>query len=155
MENAREYQMPQGRHQVSFARAQLIVSYGNGARLEMTGKVDVLYAPGMDFIEMMQLHTMSTEEVVSRSEIEKLLSTWSPTMGNKQSPKLNKKNVPKAQQKLQSQFEGLTIDHFPKTPRGSMGISSRVQQFLEVSAMETPPLQTHGMFEADDLLYYS
>lgn len=135
-ESAREQQMPQGRLQVTFASAQFTVSYPNGARLEMQGKVNVLFSPSQE-VEMLELSTIKTEEVVTRTEIEKLLTTWSPTMGNKQSPKMTKKNLPKAQQKMQSQFEGLTIDHFPRTPKGSMGISSRVQQFLEVESLET------------------
>ena len=48
------------------------------------------------------------------------------------SPKMTKNKPPKAQQKLQQRFDGLTIDHFPKTPKGNLGVTARVQQFLEV-----------------------
>lgn len=143
-ENAREIPMGQGRHQVTFATSQLTVSYPNGARLEMHGTVKVTFAPSQE-VEALELTTTKTEEVVMRAEIEKiLLSKRSPTMGNKQSPKMTKKNLPKGQQKMQSQLEGLTIDDFPRTPKGMMGIV-RVQQFLEVESLETT-----GMFAADD-----
>lgn len=134
-ENAREMSAPQGKHQVVFASAQFTVSYPNGARLEMHGKVNVTFAPTQE-VEALDLTTTRTEEVVARSEIERVLSTWSPTMSNKQSPKMTKKNLPKAQQKMQSQSEGLTMAHFPSTPKGKMGII-RVQQFLEVESLET------------------
>lgn len=145
-ENAREMQMPQGKHQVTFASAQFTVSYPNGARLEMHGKVELMFTPNAE-VEALNLTTTKTEEVVTRTEIAKLLSTYSPTMSNKQSPKMTKKNLPKAQQKIQSQFEGLTLDHFPKTPKGELGTVSRVQQFLEVESLETT-----GMFMADGFL---
>lgn len=99
----------------------------------MKGSLKVLFAPNSDVIELMDLYTHSTEEHVNRAEIERLLSTWSPSMGNKTSPKLAKNKQPKAQQKMQSQYEGLTIDHFPKVATGKLGVVQRVQQFLEVS----------------------
>lgn len=133
-ENARETPMAQGKHQVSFVSAQFVVAYPNGARLEMHGRVSVTFSPSQE-VEALELTTTRTEEVVARSEIERVLSTWSPTMGNKQSPKMTKKNLPKAQQKMQSQSDGLTIEHFPRTPKGAMGIV-RVQQFLEVDSQK-------------------
>ena len=61
-------------------------------------------------------------------------------MSSKASPKMAKKNIPKGQQKLQSQLEGLTIDHFPKAQKGTWGVTARVQQFLEVSPDISRPL---------------
>ena len=140
-ENARENTAPQNRHQVSFASATFTVFYPNGTRLEMTGTVSVLFAPNVDLIECMELQTTSWEEIISRLEIERLLTNWSPATSSKTSPKMTKNKIPKAQQKMQSQFEGLTIDHFPKTPKGSLGVSARVQHFLEVSAnVVSPPM---------------
>ena len=132
LEHVRETPVHSNRHQVSFSNATLTVAYPNGARAELHGNVKMLFAPGSDVIELMELHTERTEEHVNRSDIERLLSTWSPSMSNKASPKALKKNLPKAQQKMQSQFEGLTIDHFPRTPKAKLGTSERVQSFLEV-----------------------
>ena len=139
-EHAREQPLQQGRHQVSCSNATFAVIYPNGARLEMAGSVNVLFAPpDGNLIECMELQTTSSEEVVSRAEIERLLSNWSPTTSNKASPKMTKTKLPKAQKQMVSQFEGLTIDHFPRTPKGSFGVPTRVHQFLEVSAAVVGP----------------
>ena len=136
-EKSREFGMPHNRHQVSFQTAQMTVSYPNGARLEMNGCVNVLFAPGADVFEILDIHTTTTEEVVSRLQVERVLASWSP----KASPKMTKKQLPKAQQKLQPHHEALTIDAFPKTPRGSLGICTRVQGFLEVSAVSSTAVE--------------
>ena len=109
-----------------------------------------MFAPGSDQVELLQLLTTSTEEVVSRSKIEEVLANYSPTMANKNSPKMTKTKLPKAQQKMQSQFEGLTIDHFPKVSKGSLGQPSRLQQFLEVSP-EIVKTRSFGAGLANDL----
>lgn len=132
-EHAREMPHPTGSHQVQCQNAVLSVSYPNGARLEMSGSLHVLFTAGSDSIECLHFQTTSTEETLARSRIEKVVSEWSPSMTNKASPKMAKNKLPKAQQKLQDQQERLTIDHFPKTPKGTMGVTSKVQQFLEVS----------------------
>ena len=139
-EHSREQQMPQGRHSVSFSGATLTVAYPNGARLEMGGSMNVLFAQSSNLFECLELQTTNSQETIMRSEIERILTNWSPTMSNKASPKTAKNRLPKAQQKLQSQLEGLTIEHFPKAPtRGELGVTARMQQFLEVSAIEISP----------------
>jgi len=130
-EHARETPLPNGRYQVTCQNVTLTVSYPSGARLEMNGRLSALFAPGSDIIECLEIQQTSTEEILSRTEIEKVLSNFSPPITNK-SPKMAKNKLPKAQQKLQQQLDGLTIDHFPKAPKGTMGVASRVQQFLEV-----------------------
>ncbi|RMY96368.1 hypothetical protein D0861_00190 [Hortaea werneckii] len=132
-EHARENQARNGGSQVSCAHATLTVSYPSGARLEMSGRLNALFVPQGDIplIECLELQQTSTEEIISRSEIERVLSSFSPQMDTK-SPKMTKNKPPKAQQKLQQRFDGLTIDHFPKTPKGTMGVTARVQQFLEL-----------------------
>jgi len=128
-ENAREFPVQAGGCQVHCPSAIFSVSYPNGARLEMNGSLQVLFGADSS-IECLQFHTTSTEETVSRVQIEKVLSDWSPSLPNK-SPKMTKNKLPKAQQKLQEQ-ERLTADHFPKVPKGTYGITTKVQQFLEI-----------------------
>lgn len=133
-EHAREVPHPSGCHQVACQHATFTISYPNGARLEMNGSLQVLYAAGSDLIECLQFQTTGTEEILSRSQVEKVVTEWSPALPTK-SPKMAKKNLPKAQQKMQEQQgqDRLTMEHFPKTPKGTLGITSKVQQFLEVS----------------------
>jgi len=131
IEHAREHQGGNGGSQVTCSSATLVVSYPTGARLEMSGRLNVLFSPVADGIECLEIRQTSIEEIITRSEIEKVLSNWPPTMDTK-SPKMTKSKLPKAQQKLQQRFEGLTIDSFPKAPKGTMGVTARVQQFLEV-----------------------
>lgn len=131
-EHARELPHPTGSHQVTCQNAIFSVSYPNGIRLEMIGSLQVLFSAGSDQIECLQFQTLNTEEVLTRNQIEKVFSEFSPSLPTK-SPKMNKKNLPKAQQKMQEQQERLTIDHFPKASKGTYGITSRVQHFLEVS----------------------
>lgn len=137
-EHAREAPHPTtGGQQVTCQKSIFSISYPNGARLEMTGTLQVLFSAGSDAIECLSLQTTSTEETLSRSQIEKVLTDYSPTMSTKASPKLTKKKLPAAQQRAQDEQNRLTIEHFPKTPRGSMGFTSKVQHFLEVSAGRT------------------
>ncbi|KAK3679088.1 hypothetical protein LTR37_021459 [Vermiconidia calcicola] len=135
IEHPQEKNSAGNRHYVAFSSATFTVVYPNGARLEMTGSVNVLFGPGTDAVECMELQTSHSEEIIAKSKIEELLSGWSPTMSNKtnsSSPKMTKKQTPKAQQKLLSSLDGLTIDHFPKVSKGNLGVSKRVQQFLEI-----------------------
>lgn len=133
-ENAREVTQSNGMHLVTCQSAIFSVSYPNGARLEMSGSLHVLFSADNDTIECFRFQISGTEEILSRMQIEKVLADYSPTMPSKSSPKMNKKALPKAQQKMQDQQDRLTIDHFPKITKGTMGITARVQQFLEVSA---------------------
>lgn len=130
-ENAREVPNPSGSHQVVCQNAIFSVSYPSGARLEMTGSLQVLFSAGSDAIECLQFSTANTDEIISRSRIEKVVSEWSPSLPNK-SPKMAKNKLPKAQQKMQEQQDRLTMDHFPKAPKGTLGVSSKVQYFLEM-----------------------
>lgn len=134
-ENAREVSQPNGMFLVTCQSAILSVSYPNGARLEMSGALHVLFSAESHSIECFRFETSGTEEILSRGQIEKVLADYSPIMPSKTSPKMNKKALPKAQQKMQDQQDRLTIDHFPKTPKGTIGITSKVQQFLEVGAI--------------------
>ncbi|KAK0948398.1 hypothetical protein LTR29_000029 [Friedmanniomyces endolithicus] len=147
IEHAREVPLGGNRFQVSCSHATLAVAYPSGARLEMTGSLNVLFVPVSNIIECLEMQQTGTEESLSRSEIERVLSSWSPVMENK-SPKLAKNKLPKAQQKLQQRFDGLTIDHFPKAPKGNMGVTSRVQQFLEIG--ETMNFMTELMQLSQD-----
>ena len=126
---------PNNRLRVTSALATIKVVYANGARLEMKGTLQADFSLSMvpESIQRLEFETSDSEEVIGRGDIERLLSNWSPMMSNKASPKMTKKNLPKAQQKMQSQMDGLTIDHFPKANKGSWGSPSAVQQFLEVS----------------------
>lgn len=152
-EHARENQARNGGSQVSCAHATLTVSYPSGARLEMTGLLNALFVPHGDIplIECLELQQTGTEEIIARSEIERVLSSWSPQRDTK-SPKMAKNKLPKAQQKLQQRFEGLTIDHFPKAPKGTMGVTARVQQFLEVCGNRPPLDVMHAHAEADPIV---
>ena len=122
------------RLRVTSSLATIRVVYSNGARLEMKGTLSADFTPSMvpEAIQHLEFYTATSEEVIGRNEIERLLSSWSPTMSSKTSPKMTTKKPPKAQQKMQSQLEGLTIDHFPKAHKGSWGGPSSVQSFLEV-----------------------
>lgn len=138
-ENVQDNPLPTGRHQVMCSTALFTITYPQGVALEMTGALSVHFPPASDMIEVLEFRTSSIEEKISRSEIERVLSNWSPPTANTKSPKMNKKNLPKAQQKLQEQLANLTIDHFPKAPITSMGITQRVQEFLEVCDPKPPP----------------
>ncbi|GAB7360357.1 hypothetical protein MBLNU230_g8315t1 [Neophaeotheca triangularis] len=147
-ENVQDNPLPFGRHQVMCSTALFTITYPQGVALEMTGSLSVHFPPASDMIEVLEFRTSSIEEKISRSEIERVLSNWSPPTANTKSPKMNKKNVPKAQQKLQDQLASLTIDHFPKAPITSMGITQRVQEFLEVA--ETFNVMSDSIFFARD-----
>ncbi|KAF2207444.1 hypothetical protein CERZMDRAFT_91773, partial [Cercospora zeae-maydis SCOH1-5] len=112
-EHAREVPHASGSHQVTCQKAMFSISYPNGARLEMTGSLQVLFSAGTDAIECLSFQTVSTEEILSRTQIEKVLTEFSPTMSTKASPKMTKNKLPKAQQKLQEADSRITIDHFP------------------------------------------
>jgi hypothetical protein len=138
-EHANEMPMATGRYQVYCKDATLSISYANGARLDISGSLNALFAPASDVIECLEIEQTRTEELISRAEIEKRLNEFSPVMDTK-SPKMAKNKLPKAQQKMQQQrLDGLTIDHFPKVSRGTMGVATRVQQFLEVGGREVVP----------------
>lgn len=128
---------PNNRLRVSSAVATLCVTYQNGARLEMKGNLTADFGPSMlpELIEQLQFYTENSEEVIARTQIDQLLKNFSPTMSNKASPKLPKKNPPKQQKMQGSQYDGLTIDHFPKARIGSWGGPTEVQTFLEVSSI--------------------
>ena len=130
-----ERTQPGNRLRVTSDLATLRVAYANGARLEMRGNLSADFTPSMvpEAIQQLTFYTTASEEVIGRGEIDRLLTNWSPTMSNKQSPKMTKKNLPKAQQKMQSQLEGLTIENFPKVDKGTWGGPAAVQHFLEVS----------------------
>ena len=146
--------MGNGRYQVACANATLTTYYPSGARLEGSGLFNVTFAPTTNLIECFELIQTRTEEIVPRMEIEKVLNTWSPPVESK-SPKMTKKALPKAQQKLQQRLEGLTIDAFPKTPKGTLGVTSRLQQFLEVSANDiTPRAHADGAIDWGDVQYH-
>ena len=125
---------PNNRLRVTSLSATIRVVYSNGARLEMKGTLQADFTPSMvpEAIQHLEFYTQTSEEVIGRNEIERLLSSWSPTMSSKASPKMTTKKAPKAQQKM-SQLEGLTIEHFPKAKTGDWGSPSLVQGFLEVS----------------------
>jgi len=118
-----------GRMQVRCQRAILTISFSSGARLEMAGSLNAMFAPSSDVIECLEIQQVSDEEIISRTEIKNVLDNFSPIT----SPKMTKNKLSKTQQKLQQQrSDGLTLEHFPKVPRGQLGTTSRVQQFLEV-----------------------
>jgi hypothetical protein len=131
---------PNNRLRMTSGAATLRVMYENGARLEMKGTITADFGTGVvpEAIEQLTFWTSASEEVIGRNEIEKLLQTFSPTMSTKASPKMAKKNPPKGQQKG-SQYDALTIDHFPKARRGGYGGPEQVQTFLEVSPSHHPP----------------
>jgi hypothetical protein len=145
---SREHTM-NGRHHVSFASATFTVLYPNGARLEMSGSLNFLFAPGGEMVDCMEIKTVQSEDLVGRSTIEDLLKSWSPAIDNKASPKMTKK-PPKAQQRAQSALDGLTIEHFPKTPKGFMGGPKRVQHFLEVSGSQILPQSQYGVADGSE-----
>lgn len=132
-ENGREQKLPQGRCRVNCESATLAISYPNGARVELSGPLNVMFGAD-ELIEYLEFQMLHCEEHLSRTEVEKVLTNFSPQMSNTKSPKMAKNKLPKAQQKLQQQNESLTIDHFPKAPRGQGGMTMRMLQFLEVCA---------------------
>lgn len=131
-EHGSETMLPDGRCRLSCSNATLTVSYPNGARVEMSGPLSVLFGSVGSLIEGMEFQMTKCEEHLSRSEVEKVLANMSPTLSNKQSPKMTKGKIPKAQQKLQQQQENATIEQLPKAPKGQGGMTMRMLQFLEV-----------------------
>lgn len=127
-ENAAEIPMA-GRMQVRCRKAIITIYFSSGARLEMAGSLNAMFAPSSDVIECLEIQQTGDEEIIPRTEIKNVLDNFSPVT----SPKMTKNKPSKAQQKLQQQrLDGLTLEHFPKVPRGQLGTTSRVQQFLEV-----------------------
>ena len=116
-ESHAENPLQDGRCRLNCQKATLTVGYPNGSRIELSGPMVVLFAASGTAIEGMEFLMNSCEEHLSRTEIEKHLANLSPTMSNQKSPKMTKTKLPKAQQKLQQQNEGLTIDSFPKAPK--------------------------------------
>ncbi|KAK3669441.1 hypothetical protein LTR78_010701 [Recurvomyces mirabilis] len=134
-EHAREMPMMNGRQNVSCSSATLTVTFP-GARLEMTGSLNAWFSHSTQNFDVLEIQQTSTEETISRAEIERVLTNWSPQMDTK-SPKMAKNKIPKAQQKLQQQMDRLSINDFRLVPRGTMGVTSRVQQFLELGEAMT------------------
>nr|OQO27158.1 hypothetical protein B0A51_05153 [Rachicladosporium sp. CCFEE 5018]OQO28600.1 hypothetical protein B0A51_05419 [Rachicladosporium sp. CCFEE 5018] len=139
-ENAKEVKLQDGtgRCRLSCSNATLTVSYPNGARIDLSGPLVVMFGSGITQpaqIEAMEFKMDRCEEHMNRTEVEKVLLNLSPTMSNQKSPKMTKNKLPKAQQKLQQQQqgEGLTIESFPKAPKSQSGMSVRMLQFLEIS----------------------
>jgi hypothetical protein len=133
-ELARETTYNGGTHLVQCSNAILSVSYPNGVRLDMNGSLRVIFATHSDQIQSLSFQTSNAEEFISRSQVEKVVTDWEPTPSLK-SPVMTKGKLPKAQQKkLQEQQDRLSMEHFPKSYRGTLGVSSRVQNFLEVSS---------------------
>lgn len=124
--------LPDGRCRLSCQNATLTVLYPNGARVEMGGPLVVLFSNAGSQIEGMEFSMTRCEEHLSRTEVEKVLANVSPTMSNKQSPKMTKNKLPKAQQKLQQQQENAALEQLPKAPKGRNGMTMRMLQFLEV-----------------------
>lgn len=135
-EHGHEALLADGRCRLSCQNATLTVSYPNGARVEMSGPLTVLFSSN-NLIEGMEFQMTKCEEHLSRIEVEKVLTNLSPTLSNKQSPKMTKGKLPKAQQKLQQQQENVA-DHLPKAPKGQSGMTMRMLQFLEVDAIQYP-----------------
>lgn len=133
-EHGTEIMLADGRCRLSCQNATLTVSYPNGARVEMSGPLTVLYGSSSSLIEGMEFQMTKCEEHLSRIEVEKVLTNFSPTLSNKQSPKMTKNKLPKAQQKLQQQQESMA-DQLPKAPKGQSGMTMRMLQFLEVDAI--------------------
>jgi hypothetical protein len=136
-EHGIETMLGDGRCRLSCQNATLTVSYPNGARVEMSGPLTVLFSSNGGLIEGMEFQMTKCEEHLSRIEVEKVLTNLSPTLSNKQSPKMTKGKLPKAQQKLQQQQESVA-DHLPKAPKGQNGMTMRMLQFLEVDANQNP-----------------
>jgi hypothetical protein len=135
-ELARETTYNGGTHLVQCSNAVLSISYPNGVRLDMNGSLRVIFAAHTDHIQSLSFQTSNAEEFISRSQVEKVVTDWEPTPSLK-SPVMTKGKLPKAQQKkLQEQQDRLSMEHFPKSYRGTLGVSSRVQNFLEVSSAQ-------------------
>ena len=132
-----ETMLADGRCRLVCKNATLTVSYPNGARVEMSGPLTVLYGSNGSLIEGMEFQMTKCEEHLSRTEVEKVLTNLSPTLSNKQSPKMTKGKLPKAQQKLQQQQDSVA-DHLPRAPKGQGGMTMRMLQFLEVDATQNP-----------------
>jgi hypothetical protein len=137
IEHGSEVMLADGRCRLSCQNATLTVSYPNGARVEMSGPLTVLFGSNGSLIEGMEFQMTKCEEHLSRIEVEKVLTNLSPTLSNRQSPKMTKGKLPKAQQKLQQQQESVA-DHLPKAPKGQSGMTMRMLQFLEVYATQDP-----------------
>jgi hypothetical protein len=103
----------------------------------MSGPLTVLFGSNGTLIEGMDFQMTKCEEHLSRTEVEKVLTNLSPTLSNKQSPKMTKGKLPKAQQKLQQQQDSVA-DHLPKAPKGQSGMTMRMLQFLEVDTIQNP-----------------
>lgn len=114
----------------------------------MNGSLRVVFTAGSDLIDSLHFQTSHAEESISRTQIEKIVSEWEPAPSVK-SPTMTKGKLPKAQKKAQEQPDRMTMEHFPKTYRGTLGVSSRVQHFLEVSnfvhAAKSPQLTSHRL----------
>lgn len=134
-EHGTEVMLADGRCRLRCQNATLTVSYPNGSRVEMSGPLTVLFSSNGSLIEGMEFSMNKCEEHMSRAEVEKVLTNLSPTLSNKQSPKMTKGKLPKAQQKLQQQQDSVA-DHLPKAPKGQSGMTMRMLQFLEVDAIQ-------------------
>jgi hypothetical protein len=132
-ELARETTYNAGTHLVQCSNAIFTTIYPNGVRSDMTGSLKVIFAAGSDQIQSLSFQTSTCEEFISRSQVEKVVNDWEPTPSLK-SPVMTKGKLPKAQQKkMQEQQDRLSMEHFPKSIQGTLGVCSRVQNFLEVS----------------------
>jgi len=90
------------------------------------GSMRSILSPGGKFTLFDFSPDTAHEEYLSRSVVEKILEPESP-VAQKTSPNVTKG---KKQQKAQ-----MTRAMLPESPVGSLGVSSSVQQFLEVSVI--------------------
>lgn len=99
-----------------------------------TGNLTAVFAPqaGNEDLKFQTLEFVidKTEEYISRSQLERVLTQGSPLMNK--SPKMSR--TPGKSKAMKMQQEALSVNDFPSAPVNEFGVTSAVMQFFEVNS---------------------
>lgn len=131
MENAKETVLQNQCNYVAFERTQFVFWYTNGVQVIWRGKLNAMFPPGSDKLDLMEFNMVNYDEYVPRSEINRVMSTISsPTMTR--SPKMTKTTAKQRQMSKIKGMDPITADDFASAPINQSGCPVPVMQFLEI-----------------------
>jgi hypothetical protein len=124
MSGAYERKTNEGVHLLESQKSTFAFWYGDGTQVVWIGSMRAIMNSGGKFTLFDFSPDVAHEEYLPRAMVEKILDPESP-IATKTSP-----NVTKGKKQQKAPFTRVTL---PESPVGSLGVSSSVQQFLEVS----------------------
>ena len=122
-----ESHLPDNYHSVRANRSRMIYWFKDGTELVWNGALSALYLG--DRMENLTFETREHQQFIPRNRLEELCAQASPDQNK--SPRITKKANPRAQQRQAAQpsFDRRML---PPSPVNEMGVTPRIQSFLEV-----------------------